>query len=60
MAEKLAKDIQPGDVIETEEGPKRVTNVMRGMLRGSLLIDWVGGWGHVAPRASVILAEAQS
>lgn len=42
------RDVAPGDRICTETDEwVRVTRTGAGMIRGTVLLEWAGSWGHV-------------
>jgi hypothetical protein len=58
----LAKDLQPGMVIETDDGPATVIRVQRGFIRyedgPATLITFTGGWCH-KPNDALIAVETE-
>jgi len=51
---KMGRELSPGDLVVTESGDiVRITNVLRGMVEGCNLVEWVDGWCHVGLRDKV-------
>jgi len=48
-----ASEVGVGMVVQTDDGPQKVTRVSNGFYRKSILIEWKGGWGCV-PRSDLV------
>jgi len=55
---KRAGDIRPGDKVigHDDDAERRVTCVSRGFWRGSVIIEWNGGWCCIDSTAQVLVA----
>jgi hypothetical protein len=51
---KTGRELSAGDLVVTEGGETvRLTSVLRGMVEGCNMVEWIGGWGHVGLRDKV-------